>query len=449
MLKWCVSLVALGTAINACVSAIPMRPFWDDIETVVVPMLRDGFNYFQTTPGRITFRPAEYYINLIADRSGIPSLTLMVSVALAALTALGVAHLVVPEKGVVDRRYRPLVAAIVFVHPVFLASLMQYDTASQALANLMSVVSILLVMRLPRALAFLCLVQIIGLLAKESFVSFFALSAALSVRAHYASFGARRAVFAIFSFAMIGIAYVTLRASAIDAAYLSHVARYQLNFGFNVVHNLALFIAGVIYFGSSADAAQGLSGGVIVSILVTAFAWSVWLGALIRRTGGPYLQRGDNPSPLILAGCLLAATFPSALAQDTSEQNATCFVAFAAAIAAWMVLPRGATERAAVGNGTLAALATIAYLSATLTAAIASTLKISQLRATSADYAQMRADAATQAGRGAIRVVCLSKPRHPFSVYYMASSRFPPFIDAELRARGLLQATDSVSCRQP
>lgn len=447
LLKWCVSLVALGTAINACVSAISMRPFWDDIETVVMPMLRDGFNYFRTTPGRIMFRPAEYYINLLADRSGIPSLTLMVSVALAGLTALGVAHLVVAEKGVVDRRYRPLVAAIVFVHPAFLPSLVQYDTVSQALANLMAVVSILVVTRVPRALALLCLVQFIGLSAKESFVSFFALSAALGVRAHYGSVGARRAVFAMFLFAAIGIAYVTLRASAIDAAQLAHVARYQFSFGFNVAHNLALFIAAVFYFGSSADAAQGLSAGVIVCCLVTAFAWSVWLWALIRRTGGPILQRGDNPSPLILAGCLLAATFPSALAQDVSEQNASCLVAFAAAVAAWAVLPRSAMERASAGNGRLAALAAIAYLSATFTAAIASTLKISQLRATSADYAQMRADAALQAGRGAIRVACQSNPRHPFSVYYMASSRFPPFIDAELRARGLLRATDSVSCR--
>jgi hypothetical protein len=448
---WFAVCGAMLVATSAVGGAPRVVPLYDAVTILIEPMLRHGTDYVSWSASRLFFRPIEYYVNLGADRIGAPSLVLVFIVLVTAATATGLGRLAHPDEENGFSEWRWLTAALVFVHPLILASTYEYDRVSQALANMIGVLSLLCAARRPNAVVLLLALHVVGFAAKESYVSFFALSSGLAATQLWRSRAHSRLLALVLGCAIVAITYRWMHLTASNEALRAATPRYQLSLGTNVLRNTGLFLAGTAFLGSSARAAQGVSWLVGASVAASAGFWTAWLALVIRaahRVAGGLSAFTRGLTPLFLG--LAASLVPSILTQDVSENNASCFAGFAIAFA--MALLRRSVIPVPAIDGTgrpPARVATVAVAVACLSCTTGSLDKLDRIRATSADSRFMAVQALRRAGRGRIEVECRYVPKRRYSIYNMPSSVLIDSIAVELTARGELAAGDAMSCAPP
>lgn len=454
---WLAAVAGIIVAVASVVDAQKVVPLLDAADIVIEPIIRNGSDYFGDAQNRTFFRPIEYFLNLAAYNSGNLWITLVSIVLLVATMAVILARLANPTPEAQGAWWRWVTAALIFTHPLILASEFEYDRVSQALANLMGVVAIATAVKRPRAIWLLLIWHVIGLASKESYATFMALSSVWAFYLLLRSREYRRAAALICGCFVLAIAYRWVHLHTTNELLLADTPRYHLGLGANALRNLALFLCGSFFFGSSASAAQGLSWRVLAWFVLSASFWTLFALTVVRaarRGAGGVRVLIQGLEPLYLGA--LAALFPAVLMQDVSENNASCFAAFFIATA--MALMHRAMD-ATFGTaeiGVHAASTNMPRVSNSLAAvtiglscvccATASIDKLTRLRATSADAISMAEQAKDYAGQGRIWVSCRYVPRHKYSNFYSPSADVLVSVNRYLLARGEIGPGDVIRC---
>jgi hypothetical protein len=431
------ALLVAAVAVGGAPSVVPL---YDAVDVLVEPLIRQGGDYLAGAADRDFFRPIEYYLNLAAYRAQAHWLVLVFIVFTVAATAVALAWLATPQKDAASRSWRLLTAAVLLAHPLILASAYEYDRASQVLANLLGALALLCATRQPRAVALLLSLHVLGLASKESYAAFMVLSTGWAALCLWRQEDYRRLVALGLGCLLLLLMYRWLHAVSTNEALLAGTPRYQLSVGINALRNLALFVSGTLYLGSTARAAQGVSWTVAAWVAISVGVWTAWLFAIIRavrRTPGGIVALGRGLAPLYLG--TVAALLPSILTQGVSENNATCFALFFVA-AAMALMGRASAEPSARG------WAALGVVVAVLSCATGSLDKLARVRSTSADARFMAAEAREHTGQGRIPIDCRYIPRRRYSIYYMPSEFLVGSINRYLVARGELAGTDIMSC---
>jgi hypothetical protein len=423
-------------------------PLLDAVDAVIEPMVRYGGDYFGWSADRDFFRPIEYYVNLGAYRLGAPWLTLIVVVLLTAATSAALSRLAHPGGDGASRDWRWITAALLFVHPIVLASEFEYDRVSQASANLIGVVSLACATRRPRSVLLLLVLHVVGLASKESYAMFLVVSSGLAAWRLWRTHARRQLVWLAAGCVILVMAYRWIHTVGSNEVMLAATPRYQLHPGMNVLRNSGLFVAGTVFLGSTARAAEGVSWLVVAWALTTLGLWTAWFYLVVRATrkaSGGLLEITRGLAPLFLG--LGASLVPVIFAADVSENNASCFASFAIALA--MTLLRRSAANAGAGdrgNASVPAAVAIGLAITCICCATGSIDKLDRIRVTSADSSFMAAQARNRAGQGGIPVDCRYLPRRRYSIYHMPSAALVGSINRYLVARGELAVGDVVSC---
>jgi hypothetical protein len=451
--KWPLSAIAVaacaafGVATAAVAGAPHVVAVLDGVQNITEPIARYGGDYLSGSPQRLFVRPVEYYLNLWAIRSGAPWLVLMVVVLASAGFAVAISRLAHPDDAGDAPYWRWLTAALVFSHPLILPTGYEYDRVSQVLANLLGALALLSAVRRPEAVARLLAVHVLGLAAKESYLTFALLSSGWAAVHLWRQRAYPRLIWLVVGCAVVLAGYRWLHLELTNEVLLAATRRYQLHLGVNVLQNFGLFVAGTLFLGSTARAAQGLSLSVVAWVVVSASLWLAWLHVVVRATRArtafsPEFLKGLAPLLLGLGASLL----PSILTRDISENNASCFAACAVALAVALLrrsLPPETSRQEGAGFRDVAVLATAI---ACVSCATGSLDKLERIRVTSADSTFMLAQALRQAGQGSIVVDCRYVPKRRYSVYHLPSAAQVDWLNRYLVARGQLAPTDVLSC---
>lgn len=442
---------AFGVAVTALAYAPQVVAVLDGVQNISEPIARYGGDYLSGTAQRLFVRPVEYYLNYWATLSGAPWLVLVFVVLATAAFAVSMSWLAHPDEGREARDWRWLTAALVFVHPLILPTGYEYDRVSQVLANLAGALALLSAVRKPEAVGPLLALHVLGLASKESYLTFALVSSGWAAVHLWRRRAYPRLVWLVLGGVVLLVVYRWLHLALTNEALLAATRRYQLHLGSNVLQNLGLFIAGTLFLGSTARAAQGFSWSVAGWVVATASLWLAWLLAIARaaRARVPWTPEfWQVLAPLLLGLC--ASVLPSVLARDVSENNASCFAAFAVALATCL-LRRALRDSNRVGVRTTASagIAMWAAAAACVCCAGGSLDKLARIRVTSADSELMVAQARSQAGRGRVVVECRYLPKRRYSVYHLPSAAQVAWINEYLVARGTLAAGDVMSCGTP
>lgn len=449
--RWTVIGSAALVAMVAFLIAPHVVPLLDAVDAVLEPLVRHGGDYLGWSADRDFFRPIEYYLNLGAYRLGAPWLTLTVVVLLIAATSAALSWLAYPDSDRASRDWRWITAAVLFVHPIILASEFEYDRVSQASANLIGVLSLICATRWPRSVLLLLALHVVGLASKESYAMFLVVSSGLAAWTLWRAGRRRRLIWLVAGCAVLVVAYRWIHMAGSNEAMLAATPRYQLRLGLNILRNSGLFLAGTVFLGSTARAADQISWSVIACALATLGLWTAWFYQVVRaarKAGGDLRDFTRGLAPLILG--LGASLVPTIFTADVSENNASCFASFTIALA--MVLLRRSTAGVHAGEHDrplVPAGVAIGVAIACICCTTGSIDKLNRIRVTSADANFMAAQARSRAGQGGIRVDCRYMPRRRYSIYHMPSAVLVGSINRYLIARGELAVGDIVSCASP
>jgi hypothetical protein len=259
--------LAVGSAalVALCAFLVAPRivPLLDAVDAVIEPLMRHGGDYLGWSADRTFFRPIEYYVNWAAYRLDVPWLTLIVVILLIAVTSVALSRLAHPDEDRASRDWRWMTAALLFVHPIVLASEFEFDRVSQAAANLVGVLALTFAARWPRAVLLLLVTHVVGLASKESYATFLAASSGLAAWKLWRVNAWWRLIGLAAGCLVLLIAYRWIHAVGSNEAMLAATPRYQLHLGVNVLRNVGLLVAGTVFLGSTARAAQGISWLVI------------------------------------------------------------------------------------------------------------------------------------------------------------------------------------------
>jgi hypothetical protein len=446
--------LALSAAVILAVTAVAGAPqvtaILDGVQNITEPIARYGGDYLSGTAERLFVRPAEYYLNLWAILSGAPWLVLVGVVLGTAGFAVAIGQLAHPDEDREAAYWRWLTVALVFTHPLILPTGYEYDRVSQVLANLVGVLALLSAVRKPEAVTRLLALHVLGLAAKESYVTFALASSGWAALHLWRQRAYRRFIWLLLGSVVLLAGYRWLHLELTNEALLAATRRYQLHLGSNVLHNLGLFVAGTLFFGSTARAAQGPSWPAAVWAVVSVSLWLAWLYVILRAARARTAFSSEflkGLTPLLLG--LGASLLPSILTRDISENNASCFAAYAMAVAVVLLrrsLHSDSSHPEGVGSRNVAVLATAIACACCATGSLD---KLERIRVTSADSNFMLAEARSQAGRGRIEVECRYVPKRRYSVYHLPSAAQVDWLNKYLVARGELAPTDVLSCATP
>src|SRR5580700_5821892 len=196
-------------------------PLLDAVDAVLEPLVRHGGDYLGWSADRDFFRPIEYYVNLGAYQLGAPWLTLIALVLLIAATSAALSWLAHPDGDRASRDWRWITAAVLFVHPIILASEFEYDRVSQASANLIGVLSLICATRWPRSVLLLLALHVIGLASKESYAMFLVVSSGLSAWTLWRDGRRRRLIWLVAGCAALVVAYRWIHMAGSNEAMLA------------------------------------------------------------------------------------------------------------------------------------------------------------------------------------------------------------------------------------
>jgi hypothetical protein len=449
--QWTVIGSAALVAMAAFLIAPHIVPVLDAVDAVLEPLVRHGGDYLGWSSDRDFFRPIEYYLNLGAYELRAAWLTLTVVVLLIAATSVALSWLAHPDGDRSSRDWRWITAAILFVHPIILASEFEYDRVSQASANLIGVLSLICATRWPRSVLLLLALHVVGLASKESYAMFLVASSGLAAWTLWRTGRRWRLIWLVAGCGVLAIAYRWIHMAGSNEAMLAATPRYQLHVGMNVLRNSGLFLAGTVFLGSTARAAEEMSWSVVGCALASLVLWTAWSFQVVRaarKASGKLREFTRGLAPLFLG--LGASLVPTIFTADVSENNASGFASFTMALT--MVLLRRSTVNAQAGeheHPSVPAGVAIGVAIACICSATGSIDKLNRIRATSADSNFMTAQALSRAGQGGIHVDCRYVPRRRYSIYHMPSAVLVGSINRYLVARGELAVGDVVSCVRP
>jgi hypothetical protein len=437
----------------ATLTAFHFLPFWDDYGSVFEPIEKHDLDYFSGSESRLFFRPLEYYLNCWCLNHGCLWVIPLTSTALTAGAAILITAIALETTPTLPLRAWFMTASLVFAHPLILAGNFQFDTVSQASANFFSVAAMWAVCRKHISFTVLALVHLGGLASKESYFSFLVVSSICAFLGHWRRGNRTPAIAWNCVFVGMALAYLLMREHAINQDLLASTARYQFALGTNVLRNFAIFIMGAAYLGNTALAAQGLSAWMAMEVATTAFVWTSII-FLVRRN--LLTSQGTQPllSPdrerwsyfLIACASLLAASLPSVLAHDVSEQNASCFAMFAVGTLARYLARLCVNNDSVVSGPSCITLPRLVFSAAILCSTTAQLQKLAELRATSDENQHIMRQALAARGTGLIDVSCRANPKRDYSVYFMRSDVLAGHIESMLHTSERLAANDHVRC---